>query len=140
MTARAVFDTSTLVSAALRKGSVPRRALERALDMFELCVSEAGLAQLESVLARERMSRFISTEARSAFLEFVRSRFVELQVSDDDLAGVVPACRDTTDNLILALAAVARAKFIVSSDNDLLVLHPLARYRHLDARAVPRPV
>jgi len=47
-----------------------------------------------------------------------------LQVEQSEVDPVEPSCRDTTDNFILALAAVARAKFIVSSDNDLLVLHP----------------
>jgi hypothetical protein len=45
-------------------------------------------------------------------------------VSDADLATVEPACRDPKDNLLLALAAVVGAEIIVSSDQDLLVLHP----------------
>jgi len=45
-------------------------------------------------------------------------------ISEADLATVEPACRDPKDNLFLALAAVVGAKIIVSSDHDLLVLHP----------------
>ena len=33
-------------------------------------------------------------------------------------------CRDGTDDFILALALAAQAEVIVTSDNDLLVLHP----------------
>ena len=39
---RVVLDTSTLVSAALRVGSVPHRALVQAASVGELCVRRAG--------------------------------------------------------------------------------------------------
>ena len=39
---RVVLDTSTLVSAALRVGSVPHRALAQAASVGELCVRRAG--------------------------------------------------------------------------------------------------
>jgi len=45
-------------------------------------------------------------------------------VSAEDKAKVVPHCRDTSDDIILALAVSANADVIVSSDNDLLTLHP----------------
>jgi predicted nucleic acid-binding protein len=101
---RAVFDTSSLVSAAFRKGSVSERALDVALRAFEVCVSAPGLAHLNEVLARERMARFISNEARLAFFNFIRSRFVVISVSDEDLASVLPSCRDVTDNFVPALS------------------------------------
>jgi predicted nucleic acid-binding protein len=45
-------------------------------------------------------------------------------ISPSDLDGVSPPCRDAKDNMLLALASVSQADVIVSSDNDLLVLHP----------------
>jgi predicted nucleic acid-binding protein len=35
-----------------------------------------------------------------------------------------PPCRDPRDNKFLALALIADADAIISSDNDLLTLHP----------------
>lgn len=35
-----------------------------------------------------------------------------------------PPCRDPRDNKFLALALTAAAAFLVSSDADLLILHP----------------
>lgn len=40
------------------------------------------------------------------------------------LSEVKGSCRDANDDHILALALVAQADVIVSSDHDLLVLHP----------------
>jgi len=62
--------------------------------------------------------------ARSEFVDLIRRRSLFLPVKQSDVDEVEPGCRDATDNFILALAGVAHAKVIVSSDNDLLVLHP----------------
>ncbi len=55
-------------------------------------------------------------------------------VKNDDLEAVDPPCRDSKDNQFLALALVSEADILVSSDEDLLVLHP---WRGL---AIMRPV
>jgi 2-aminoadipate transaminase len=44
---RVVFDTSSLIGAALQPGSVPYMALSVALGMADVCASEATLAELE---------------------------------------------------------------------------------------------
>ena len=45
-------------------------------------------------------------------------------VDNADRAAVDRACRDPRDNQFLALALVSEADALVSSDEDLLVLHP----------------
>jgi len=55
---RVVFDTSSLVGAALRLGSVPHRALAQALSAGDLCASAATLAELEQVLLRPKFDRY----------------------------------------------------------------------------------
>ena len=124
MIQRAVFDTSTLVGAILRRGSTPRKALNLALTRCELCVSIETLAVLEIVLARPHFAKYAPTEARLAFAGFVRrnSRIVSIETSS--AFDVQPACRDPKDNVFLALALAARADVMVSSDDDLLTLHP----------------
>jgi predicted nucleic acid-binding protein len=54
---RVVLDTSTLVRAALRVGSVPHQALLKALGTCEICVSGATLSELEHVLKRDKFDR-----------------------------------------------------------------------------------
>jgi putative PIN family toxin of toxin-antitoxin system len=121
---RVVIDTSTLVSAALRADSKPRRTLEKAIEHFELCLSELLLSELEMVLARPPFLKYASAEAIKAFIESLRADASIVPVNPVDLQRIEPKCRDAEDNHILALAQVARADLIVSSDNDLLTLHP----------------
>ena len=63
---RLVFDTSTLVSAALRVGSLPHRAMTHALSVGELCVCASTLAELDEVLMRAKFDRYQSAEVRRA--------------------------------------------------------------------------
>ena len=55
---RVVFDTSTLVSAALRVGSVPHEAFAHAVSAGEVCISQATLAELEHVLLRPKFDKY----------------------------------------------------------------------------------
>ncbi|MGD0346454.1 MAG: putative toxin-antitoxin system toxin component, PIN family [Terracidiphilus sp.] len=113
-----------MVSAALRANSKPRQALKTALESFELCVSEGTLSELGTVLARPKFARYAPAEAPRAFIESIRADGRMFSVSAEDLEKVEPRCRDVEDHHILALAAVAKVDVIVSSDHDLLVLHP----------------
>ncbi len=121
---RVVFDTSTLVSAAMRVGSVPHRALVHALETGEVCASASTLAELESVLQRDKFDRYLSAVLRAEFAAIVRRRASLFDVSEVDMANVQPPCRDPKDNQFLALVHACDADVLVSSDTDLLVLHP----------------
>ena len=114
-----VFDTSTLVGAAIGRGSVPDRAVRHAFAADWVAVSEAMIAELLDVLARPRLARFLDPDLRDEVLALL------------DAFGVffVPAervtdCRDAKDDKVLELALAAGAAVIVSGDADLLVLHP----------------
>jgi uncharacterized protein len=124
MIQRVVFDTSTLVGAVLRRGSTPRKALNLALSRCELCASIETLAELETVLARPHFLRYAPAEARLAFASLVRTGSRMISIDASSLLDVQPACRDPKDNVFLAIALVVRADVIVSSDHDLLALHP----------------
>ena len=121
---RVVFDTSTLVSAAMRVGSVPHRALVHALETGEVCASASTLAELESVLQRDKFDRYLSAVLRAEFAAIMRRRASLFDVSEADAANVQPPCRDPKDNQFLALVHACDADVLVSSDTDLLVLHP----------------
>ena len=121
---RVVFDTSTLVSAALRVGSPPHRALAHALQEGEVCVSSATLAELDEVLMRSKFDRYQATETRREFAALLRRRAALFAVSETQVSSVTPACRDPKDNQFLALLQACAADVLISSDADLLVLNP----------------
>ncbi len=61
---RIILDTSTLVSAALRPGSIPDQALHKALRSCEVCASAETLKELENVLDRGKFDSYRSKESR----------------------------------------------------------------------------
>jgi len=124
MTVRVVFDTSCLISAALRPFSVPDQAVTLTLETCQLCASIGGLEELEEVLHRRRFDSYADLDSRIAFLETIRSHSQVFTLTEALLSEVKGCCRDANDDFILALAFSARAGVIVSSDHDLLVLHP----------------
>jgi putative PIN family toxin of toxin-antitoxin system len=114
-----VIDASTLVGAAIGRGSVPDRAVRQAFASDRVAVSEATMLELLDVLARPRLARFIDPELRDEVLAFVDAFGVFFAPAE-----AVTDCRDWKDNKYLALALAAGADRIISSDDDLLVLHP----------------
>ena len=114
-----VFDASTLVGAAIRKGSVPDQAIRHALRTEQVAMSAGVMAELLDVLHRPRLARFIDPGQRVELLDLLDQLGVRIAP-----ATPVTECRDEKDNKYLELALAARADTIVSSDDDLLVLHP----------------
>jgi putative PIN family toxin of toxin-antitoxin system len=114
-----VFDASALVSAALKADSVPEHALLRAVEIDVLALSAPVDAEIAEVLSRPKFARALSPARRERFLELLRNMAVWFEPTT-----VVTDCRDPKDNKYLELALAAGAEIIVSSDSDLLALHP----------------
>jgi putative PIN family toxin of toxin-antitoxin system len=114
-----VFDASALVSAALKADSVPERALLRAEEVDVFALSAAADAEIVEVLDRPKFARAIPLARRQRLLQILRSAAVWFEP-----AVRVTDCRDPKDDKYLELALAAGAEIIVSSDDDLLVLHP----------------
>ncbi len=114
-----IFDASTVVGAALKADSVPERALLWAEEVDVFALSAAVDAEVAEVLSRAKFARVIPLERRQHFLEVLRSTAIWFEP-----ATRVNDCRDPKDDKYLELALAAGAETIVSSDDDLLVLHP----------------
>ena len=121
---RVVFDTSALVGAALKPGSVPHQALSQALARCEVCASAQTWLELELVMQRDLFDRYLAREARLEFVALLRQSMQFFAVTPTDEAALQPPCRDPKDNKFLALAQVCQAHAVISSDDDLLKLHP----------------
>ena len=124
MPRRVVFDTSTLVGAALKAGSVPHQALLHALARCDVCASVQTWLELERVMRRERFDRYLPRDTRLEFVAVLRTSMHFFPVTQADEDALHPLCRDAMDNKFLALVQVCQAEMLVSSDEDLLVLHP----------------
>jgi putative PIN family toxin of toxin-antitoxin system len=116
---RCVLDTNVIVSAALIDGSVPRRAFDRALGEGTILISAPVLLELAEVLSRRKLNKYLLEEERMRFLVALL-RETELV----EIAEAVNDCRDAKDNKFLELAVSGRADYVISGDEDLLVLNP----------------
>ena len=116
---RVVIDTNVWSSRLLLAHSVAARAVDKALEEFEVVVSEASVDALADVLSREKLDRYVSVRDREEFLR--RLLQVTTMVS---VLSEISDCRDPKDNRFLALALDSQSERIVSGDADLLALNP----------------
>lgn len=121
---RVVLDTSTLVSAALQPGSIPGQVISKALRNCELCASAETLDELAQVLDRDKFDRYRVKDSRRSFVALIRRRARLFAVENSVMIAIDPRCRDLKDEKFPALAPASEADAVVSSDEDLLVLHP----------------
>lgn len=114
-----VIDASTVIGAALRQGGNPWLVLVGAYEQDIVAMSEPVANEILDVLARPKFARVLTVarQAEIARLLFTRAHWFvpEFRVAD---------CRDPKDNIYLELALTAQAAALVSSDHDLLALHP----------------
>jgi putative PIN family toxin of toxin-antitoxin system len=116
---RIVIDTGIAVSAVLLPRSVPRQAFDAAVGRGKLLVSEATVAELDEVLRRPKFNKYVPEDKRLEFLAALVQEAEQVVVTQ-----VITACRDSKDNKFLELAVSGGASHILSSDGDLLALHP----------------
>ncbi len=115
-----VFDTNTLISAAILKSSVPAEVFDRAIFYHIIIYSFETLVELTDVLFRSKFDKYISASDRKLFLNKFLIKSFELRNPDS----IITDCRDPKDNKFLELAIDGKAQYIITGDPDLLVMHP----------------
>jgi putative PIN family toxin of toxin-antitoxin system len=113
---RIVIDSNILVS--ILKGSRGLSPLYAAFKegRLTLAVSSETLKELAVVLSRPQLQIKRSDIKELFRLIKIKALRVEPRVKFPD------ACRDPKDNFILELAQEAKADFVITNDQDLLVL------------------
>lgn len=98
---------------------IPFAAFAKARVMQQIAMSQPVFDELAEVLHRPGLARFVDPVLRSDLMDELLSvtTWFSPHVSVHD-------CRDPRDDKYLELALAASAGVIVSSDQDLLVLHP----------------
>lgn len=116
---RGVFDNNVLISAALLSDSVPHRAFDKLLDNGKFLISVPVMLELAEVLSRAKFDKYITQNERMRFMvNFLKvAEMVEITET-------ITICRDPKDDKLLELATSGKADFLVTGDNDLLVLNP----------------
>ena len=116
---RAVFDTNVFLRALINPHSRCGRLLDEFADDYELVLSPAVVREVLEVLHRPRL-RAKFPQITQLDIARIIALFEQAQMVDPQ--NVPHVCRDSDDDKFLACARSARAKYLVTEDNDLLVL------------------
>lgn len=113
---RVVVDTNLWISLLI--GGKLGNLLEVLVDpKLELVSTELLKAEIVNVTQRPKFQRYFSKEKVEALMEWMDE--VTTTVTIDK---ITPRCRDPKDDYLLELAVQSHAIYLVSGDNDLLVL------------------
>jgi putative PIN family toxin of toxin-antitoxin system len=120
---RVILDANIFVSAAISPhgpcGAIVRIILENP-EIFELILTEKIILETIASLSKPRVIKYSkhSIESSKIWIEDISS----VAIIVPDLSISFKDCRDPDDIVYLAAADTAKASFIVSGDQDLLVL------------------
>lgn len=114
-----VIDTNLWISRLLLPRSVSAQAVDRAIQWGRPLMSDETLAELADVLARPKFDRYVSREDRQQFLLKLGGIVKLVPVIQK-----VRVSRDPEDDKFLDLALAGQARYLLTGDQDLLVLNP----------------
>ena len=125
---RVLFDTNVLIAAFISEGvcaKLMRRARKR---QFSLVSSPLILQEFQDVLIRKfSATRRESQEALQVIMEAVEG----LTQSEQAVTGV---CRDPEDDRILGCTLAGKVDYLVTGDEDLLVMKQFKAIRIITPR------
>jgi uncharacterized protein len=112
----AVFDTNVLIAAFLTEGICAKLMIRARRRDFDLILCDGILQEFKRVLKKKFVA---SPHETSEALIILSDAALEVLGRTDS---ITPICRDSDDDLILACARDAVADYVVTGDEDLLVL------------------
>jgi putative PIN family toxin of toxin-antitoxin system len=113
---RAVFDTNVLIAAFLTEGLCSGLLIRARKQAFNLVLCDDIIREFEGVLSRK-------FKLASADISEILSIVSEAASEIIHKLGPIPnICRDPNDDMIIACAIDATADYIVTGDEDLLIL------------------
>lgn len=114
-----VIDTNIFVSAFLGSKNARLLVKETINGDFLLVISKEQLREIKEVLYRPKFSKYITPAEVDELISLLSMKAIVPVIYEK-----IRACRDPKDNMILEEAVYGNAQYIVTGDNDLLVLNP----------------
>lgn len=120
MTDAVVLDTNVWISAALSHHGAPAQIVHKVLGDGQVIFSDATFQELELRIWKPKFDRYISMELRRAILHDAKAAAYWVNPSADITS--VAYSRDADDDKFVHAALAANAAWLVTGDQDLLVL------------------
>ena len=117
-----VLDTNWYISATINRQS--RRTIYPVLTHSNISIyySRELFEEYERVIKRPTFSKYVSIHHVNRFMKLVLPKLKPIEVTS-----AIQLSRDKKDDFILSLAKDAKAHYIITADNDLLVLKKLGK-------------
>ena len=126
---KAVFDTNVLIAAFLTEGICSKLLVRARKGECDLILSHDIIREFEKVLIKKfALSRQEISDVRAILAETTKE--IIRQVNP-----IEPVCRDKDDNKILACALAADADFLITGDEDLLIMKKYGKTRIISPKA-----
>ena len=113
---KAVFDTNVLIAAFLTEGLCSGLLVRARKQAFNLVLCDDIIRELESILRKKFKLTSTDISEISALVSEAASEILH------KLGPVPNICRDPNDDMIIACAIDAASDYIVTGDEDLLIL------------------
>lgn len=119
-----ILDCNWYISVSINRKS--RRTIYSIINNPRLTViySDELLEEYNTVISRTKFQAIISKYQANRFIQFLLPRLQKVKITSS-----VNINRDAKDNYLLALANAGRADFLVTGDEDLLVLKKFNKTR-----------
>jgi len=113
---RIIVDTNLWISFLISKNYVKLDEKIRK-GIVKIVFSTASLNEFLEVTSRPKFRKYFSKTEIDSLLEYFNV-YGELI----DVRSKISVCRDAKDNFLLSLSADSKANYLITGDNDLLVL------------------
>ena len=128
---RVVLDTNIWLSAAISKSGAPAQVVRKVLQNGIPVFSKATFAELEARIWKPKFDRYLSMETRRAILHDAHAVAHWVDIPPDLAAKTYS--RDSDDDKFIHTALAASAAWLVTGDQDLLVIETPLPVRILTA-------
>lgn len=110
-----ILDSNIWISFAIGKQLLE---LEYVFNHPDICIYTCDqlFMEVSATLQKPKLQRYVSTERRNVLLKYMTT--CPTSIIDEQTI----RCRDPKDNFLLSLAQTVQADFLITGDNDLLVL------------------
>jgi putative PIN family toxin of toxin-antitoxin system len=113
---KAVFDTNVLIAAFLTEGLCSGLLIRARKKAFNLVLCDDIIREFEGILIKKFKLTSTDISEISAIVSEAASEILH------KLGPIPNICRDPNDDMIIACAIDAAADYIVTGDEDLLIL------------------